>query len=149
MTLVCGKARAAELPQLVELLALLFAQEAEFSPNTRKQEHALKMILDDPSLGTVYVARDGRTVLAMVSVLESVSTAEGGRAGLLEDMVVLPAARGKGVGKALLDHAIDRSREKGLLRLTLLTDSDNATARGLYAQAGFIPSPMRPMRLKL
>lgn len=149
MTLACGKAKAAELPQLVELLGLLFAQEAEFSPNTRKQERALRMILEDPSLGTVYVAREGKTVLAMVSVLESVSTAEGGRAGLLEDMVVRPEARGRGVGKALLDHAVDRSRDKGLLRLTLLTDSDNATARGLYAQAGFVSSPMRPMRLKL
>ena len=149
MTVACGTAKAAELSQLVELLALLFAQEAEFNPNSAKQERALKMILADAALGTIYVAREGKQVVAMVSVLESVSNAEGGRAGLLEDMVVKPEARGKGVGKALLDHAIDQSRAKGLLRLTLLTDSDNATARGLYSQAGFISSPMRPMRLKL
>lgn len=149
MTLSCGSARIGDLPQLVELLALLFAQEAEFNPNTAKQERALRLILEHPKTGTIYVAREGKQVLAMVSVLNCVSTAEGGPAGLLEDMVVRPEARGRGVGKALLDHAIDQSREKGLLRLTLLTDSDNATARGLYSQAGFVSSPMRPMRMKL
>lgn len=142
-------ARESDLEQLVELLGLLFSQEAEFTPNTGKQSRGLKLILGNPALGRIYVARGEGRILAMVSILETVSTAEGGRAGLLEDMVVRPELRGQGIGKGLLDHAIERSRELGLLRLTLLTDSDNVTARGLYADAGFQFSPMRPMRIKL
>lgn len=142
-------AKESDIPQLVELLGLLFAQEAEFVPRPDKQERALRLILGDRKVGRVYVARDGDRVVATVCVLESISTAEGGRAGLLEDMVVRPELRGQGIGKALLDHAIDQSRARGLLRLTLLTDSDNDRARGLYAQAGFQFSPMRPMRIKL
>jgi GNAT superfamily N-acetyltransferase len=149
MNPVCDSASEADLEQLVELLGLLFSQEAEFTPNTAKQARALKLILGDPSLGRIYVARDEGRILAMVSILETVSTAEGGRAGLLEDMVVRPELRGKGIGSALLDHAIEQSREAGLLRLTLLTDSDNTRARELYAEAGFQFSPMRPMRIKL
>ncbi len=149
MNLRLDTARDADLPQLIELLGFLFAQEVEFTPNQAKQERALRMILADPEVGRIYVARDEGRVLGMVSVLESISTAEGGRAGLLEDMVVRPEARGQGVGTALLEHAIDESRAAGLLRLTLLTDSDNERARGLYAEAGFQFSPMRPMRIKL
>jgi len=146
---VFDTATAADLPQLIELLNLLFAQEAEFTPNSTKQARGLGLILADPRLGRIYVAREGERILGTVSVLETVSTAEGGRAGLLEDMVVRPELRGQGLGKALLDHAIEQSRALGLLRLTLLTDSDNVVARGLYAQAGFQFSPMRPMRIKL
>lgn len=149
MNLALGTATDADIPELVEMLGLLFSQEAEFNPDAARQTRALKMILSEPNLGQVYVARDGGRIVGMVSVLETVSTAEGGRAGLLEDMVVRPEVRGQGIGKALLDHAIERSRADGLLRLTLLTDSDNVTARGLYAQAGFVFSPMRPMRIKL
>lgn len=142
-------ASESDLPQLVELLGMLFAQEVEFTPRPDRQERALRLILRDETIGRIYVARDGGRVVATVCVLDSVSTAEGGPAGLLEDMVVRPEVRGQGIGKALLDHAIEQSRARGLLRLTLLTDSDNLRARGLYAQAGFQFSPMRPMRIKL
>jgi hypothetical protein len=53
-------AREADLPQLVELLGLLFDQEAEFRPDAAKQAAALKLILSDPVRGRIYVARDGR-----------------------------------------------------------------------------------------
>jgi GNAT superfamily N-acetyltransferase len=149
MNPVCDTATEADIPQLVELLSLLFSQEAEFMPNAAKQTRALKLIIGDADAGRIYVARGGDRILGTVCVLETVSTAEGGRAGLLEDMVVHPDVRGQGIGKALLDHAIEQSRAQGMLRLTLLTDSDNAVARGLYAQAGFQFSPMRPMRIKL
>ena len=34
-------------------------------------------------------------------------------------------------------------------RITLLTDMQNESAQALYRRAGFVGSPMRPMRLKL
>jgi GNAT superfamily N-acetyltransferase len=144
-----GAAGSADLPRLVELLAVLFRDEAEFAPEPEKQRRALEMILADPRLGRVFVAREGGRVVAMASLLYTVSTAEGGRAALFEDLVVAPEARGKGVGPALLKFVIDRAREEGLLRLTLLTDRDNQRAQALYRNCGFVDSPMKPMRLKL
>ena len=73
-------AREADLSQLVELLGQLFEQEAEFKPDSAKQATALKQILSDPAHGRIYVARDGRRVVAMASLLFTVSTAEGGKA---------------------------------------------------------------------
>ncbi len=144
-----GEARRRDLPQLVALLGVLFRQEAEFVPDPAKQRRALRMLLADPALGRIYVARCGARVLGTVSVLCSVSTAEGGPAGLLEDLVVRPYARGAGIGAALLAFAAERSRAAGLLRLTLLTDRGNRNAQRLYRKAGFTSSPMVPMRLKL
>jgi len=149
MSLRLEQAVAKDLPQLVELLGQLFAQEAEFTPNASKQEIALKLILADPKVGRLFVARDGAKVVAMASLLYTVSTAEGGRAALFEDLVVRPDHRKQGIGAQLLEYVIAQARAEGLLRLTLLTDMQNEDAQVLYRKLGFVGSPMKPMRLKI
>jgi len=149
MTMVFDDARVDDLPQLAELLGILFTQEHELTPDAAKQLRGLRMILEYPSTGRIFVARDGARVLGSVSILRTVSTAEGGPAGALEDFVVRPECRGRGVGAQLLAHAIDCARADGLLRLILLTDGDNVDAQRLYERAGFKRSAMLPMRLKL
>jgi GNAT superfamily N-acetyltransferase len=145
----CDTAGSQDLAQLVELLALLFAQEAEFAPDAAKQRAALEMLLGDPAIGRVYVAREGGRVIAMASLLYTVSTAEGARAAWLEDVVVRPERRRQGVGKQLLEHVAAQARNDGVARITLLTDADNVAAQRVYRRLGFTASPMRPMRLKL
>ena len=144
-----GAASAKDLPELVKLLGILFEQEAEFTANSAKQEAALKLLFADPNLGTVFVARDGKRVVAMASLLYTVSTAEGGKAALFEDLVVSPDYRKRGIGARLLEHVIAQARAQGLVRLTLLTDMQNESAQVLYRKLGFVGSPMKPMRLKL
>jgi ribosomal protein S18 acetylase RimI-like enzyme len=142
-------AREADVPQMVELLALLFEQEAEFRPDGGKQATALKMILSEPARGRIYVAREGRRVVAMASLLFTVSTVEGGKAAWFEDLVVHPDYRQQGTGEKMLAYVIGEARKEGVLRITLLTDMQNERAQALYRRAGFVGSPMRPMRLKL
>ena len=138
-----------DLPQLVALLGQLFEQEAEFSADAAKQEAALKLIFADPSLGRLYVARDGSRVVAMASLLFTVSTAEGGKAALFEDLVVRPDYRKQGIGARLLEYVIAQARAERVLRITLLTDMQNEQAQVLYRRLGFVGSPMKPMRLKI
>ena len=140
---------AKDLPQLVELLGQLFEQEAEFTPDAAKQEAALKLIFANPSLGRLYVAKDGTQVVAMASLLYTVSTAEGGKAALFEDLVVRPDYRKQGIGAKLLEYVISQARADGVLRMTLLTDMQNEQAQVLYRRLGFVGSPMKPMRLKI
>ncbi|MEA3192761.1 MAG: hypothetical protein QOD26_1094 [Betaproteobacteria bacterium] len=147
--IVFEPAREADLPQLVELLGLLFDQEAEFRPDGAKQLVALKQILSDPVRGRIYVARDGRRAVAMASLLFTISTAEGGKSAWFEDLVVHPEYRRQGTGQKMLAYVISQARAEGVLRITLLTDMQNERAQALYRRAGFVGSPMRPMRLKL
>jgi GNAT superfamily N-acetyltransferase len=149
MAVEFGTATPKDLAQLVELLGHLFSQEAEFHPDAAKQERALKLIIEDPALGRLFVAREGRRVVAMASLLYTVSTAEGGKAALFEDLVVHPDERKRGIGEALLKHVVEQARAEGVLRITLLTDMQNERAQAMYRRAGFVGSPMKPMRLKL
>ncbi len=138
-----------DLPRLVELLGILFESEAEFTKDPEKQRAGLQAILADPSKGRIFVAREGREVVAMASLLYTVSTAEGGRAAWFEDLVVAPEQRQRGIGEALLKHVVAEARKEGVLRLTLLTDMQNERAQAMYRRVGFVGSPMKPMRLKL
>jgi len=142
-------AKSGDLPRLVELLGLLFESEAEFSADSEKQRVALQAILADPAKGRIFVARDWREVVAMASLLYTISTAEGGRAALFEDLVTAPDHRKRGIGAALLKHVIEQARADGVLRITLLTDMQNERAQAMYRRVGFVGSPMKPMRLKL
>lgn len=50
----------------------------------------------------------------------------------LEDLFVSDAARGKGVGRALLDDLVALSKARGWHRLYWHTDENNSRARALY-----------------
>lgn len=50
---------------------------------------------------------------------------------------VLPSARGKGLGAALLEGVFDGARKAGCARIFLEVDEGNAEARALYRRFGF------------
>jgi GNAT superfamily N-acetyltransferase len=56
-------------------------------------------------------------------------------------MYVDPAARGRGVGAAVLERLESAARELGVNRLVLETGIYQAEAIGLYRRAGFKPDP--------
>ena len=144
-----GIATTKDLPQMVELLGVLFTDEAEFQPDPGKQKRALEAILANPGIGKLFVAREGKRVIAMASLLYTVSTAEGGKAAWFEDLVVHPEERKRGIGEALLKQVVAQARAEGVLRITLLTVMQNERAQAMYRRVGFVGSPMKPMRLKI
>lgn len=141
-------AKHGDIPRLSALLADLFAQEAEFHPDPVRQRSGLGMIIDDPRIGHVLVARlqPAGEIIAMAVVLYTVSTFLGARVCWLEDVIVDQRHRGQGLGAHLVDAAVAHAQAQGCQRVTLLTDRDNERAQRLYRQAGFTPSPMLAMR---
>ena len=57
--------------------------------------------------------------------------------GHLEDLIVDPAYRGRGLAEKLLRQAIDAARENNLSRVELNALNDNEAARKLYEKLGF------------
>ena len=147
MTKQITLATLSEIEELVHLLNVLFAQDIEFEPDYEKQKAGLEQIISNPSVGEILVMKIDGNVVGMVSLLYSFSTALGGKVAILEDMVVAKEFRRKGLGKQLLREAIAFARQRGCLRLTLLTDFDNDAAISFYQNAGFSLSKMIPLRL--
>ncbi len=143
------KANIGDSEKLIHLLKILFSQDIEFEPDYEKQKNGLKEIIENPDIGEILVLTIDDTIVAMVSLLYSISTALGGKVAILEDMIVDEDFRSKNYGKELLNEAIRYARSKNILRLTLLTDFDNNRAVRFYEKAGFEKSKMIPMRLIL
>ncbi|HTQ36921.1 MAG TPA: GNAT family N-acetyltransferase [Steroidobacteraceae bacterium] len=55
----------------------------------------------------------------------------------IHDLAVLPAQRGRGIGRALLAAAEEFARATGCCKLTLEVQEDNLPARRLYEYCGF------------
>lgn len=138
-----------DLPQLVELLGELFREEEDFQPDARKQELGLKLILEAPQRGRIFVLRTDHRILGMINLLFTISTAEGGMVVLMEDVVVHPQHRRQGFGSHLVEYAKDFAQKRGFKRITLLTDRISAKSQAFFAHHGFTMSSMVPMRLHL
>jgi len=140
-------ATTSDIPTLCTLLDYLFSQEVEFKPDHETQSRGLEMILNNNNIGNIFVAKKNKTIVGMVILLYTVSTALGEQVVLLEDMVVSPNERELGIGSMLLDHAVKHATEKGCKRITLLTDKMNIRAQKFYKQHKFNRSSMIPFRM--
>lgn len=138
-----------DLPELVELLYDLFSMESDFVPDRERQSRGIKLILEQPNRGRIFVLRNDHTIIGMINLLITISTAEGGFVLLLEDLVVHRDHRGQGYGTKLIEHAFDFAKKKGFSRITLLTDAPNAAAKKFYLSHGFVDSDMIPLRYKV
>jgi len=142
-------ATAADLEALADLLAELFTLECDFSPERDKQLRGLRLILDNPQLGRLFVLRVDDQIAGMANALLTISTAEGCPVLLLEDVIVKAPWRGRGLGRQLVEHVFDWARAAGITRVTLLADRGNAPALAFYERVGFCRSNMRVLRKNL
>jgi ribosomal protein S18 acetylase RimI-like enzyme len=90
--------------------------------------------------GEVLVAVDDGVLLGTVMVQPWGPHSEIGRGAAeaeLRALAVAPAAQGRGVGRVLLDAAVDRVRARGVRHLVLSTQPAMRAAQRLYRAAGF------------
>jgi ribosomal protein S18 acetylase RimI-like enzyme len=77
-------------------------------------------------IGYAYMGMEGNDYMALR-----------GPAGVLYDLIVEPDHRGQGVGKLLLDAALEALQERGARQIVLQTAEANAIAQRFFARAGF------------
>lgn len=93
---------------------------------------------------TVLIAEGGYTALYRIASLHW-----GVRGMEMHHLFVAPAQRSTGLGRALVQAAVDTTRAEGGQFLTLGTHPGNADARAFYAALGFRPHhPGARMRLR-
>ena len=121
---------------LTTLLELLFAVEEDFHFDEARQRKGLELMMENPA-GCILVAENQGKVIGMCSGQITVSTAEGGPALLVEDVVVKSNRQGRHVGTRLLEALSCWAKDHGISRLQLLADHKNGKALGFYKKLGW------------
>ena len=97
---------------------------------------------------TLMVARDadGKIVGALTLSVYRVPT---GIRSIIEDVIVDNAARGQGIGEALMKRAIEIAREKGAKNISLTSNPMREAANRLYLRVGFKKRETNAYQMKL
>lgn len=87
--------------------------------------------------GVQFIAYDSdRRGLGFATIFWLWSTTRAARIGLMNDLFVVPDARGRRVGERLIEHCVEAVRKRGAARLQWQTALDNRTAQALYDRVG-------------
>jgi len=117
---------------LVAALTALVPQLSRSAPPPTREQ--LARIAADAAT-TLFVAEDdGRIVGSLTLVTFEIPT---GRRAWIEDVVTDVAARGKGVGSALVNAAVAQAAEFGARTVDLTSRPHRADANSLYVRLGF------------
>ena len=132
-----GVAIAVDDPRAADVRSLLEHHLAFAHEHTPPEDvHALDLSgLLDVSV-TFFSARRGPELVAIGALKELDD-----RHGELKSMHTAAAERGRGVGRAMVDHLVGVARQRGYRRVSLETGTMAAfaPARSLYARVGFMP----------
>lgn len=123
-------------PEVVEAFERLIPQLSSSNPPPTADELA-DIVVSPASI--LFVARDrsnnGRIVGSLTLALFRIPT---GCRAWIEDVVVDHEARGRGVGEALNQHALERARRAGARTVDLTSRPSREAANRLYQRIGFV-----------
>ena len=90
--------------------------------------------LDDPRT-FLLVAEDDEGLVGWLYAYELLRP-DGHRATMLYEVEVLERAQGQGHGRAMVEVLLAEARERGHMKMWVLTDEDNEAAKALYEATG-------------
>lgn len=137
----CLDTKTTDRAKLQELLGLL-------SPdNIPPSRDAIEQVLDDPNV-TVYgcLLSPGDELVGTITLARYSSF--GGVRGWLEDLLVHPSHRGKGLGRALMEHAVRAAQETGLSKLSSTVHPRRKESNNIHIRLGFDLSESNTYKMK-
>ena len=129
------RATPADAPEVGRLLHDFNTEFSEPSPGAAVLVERAAPLLESGEI-VVLLGGSGPDGIAQIRFRPSIWT--GALDAYLEELYVAPAKRGRGLGRALLDAAMEAAREEGAARMELGTSEDDVAARALYESLGFI-----------
>ena len=141
--MIFRQATATDLPRLVEMLVddpLGATRERFEDPLPQSYRDAFAAIDADPANQLVVADLDGVVVGFLQLTIIPNLTYLGGSRALIEGVRVAVGSRGDGVGKALVEWAIERARSLECHLVQLTTDKSRTAALRFYERLGFEPT---------
>jgi len=140
-------ALSGEVELLLDLARAFHREDGH--PLSSAGEAALRQIVSGEPLARCWLIRRSGAAIGYLVLTLGYSVEHGGRDGFIDDLYVIPSARGRGVGAAMLNFALEQARGLGILTLHLEVETANERANTLYRSLGFAENGRRLMSLRL
>ncbi len=147
MTLLARPIEAADAELFLEM-ERIFHSEDGASLDAAAEATVGKVALGVALAPAFFLIEDGKTIGFFVLSLGH-SVENGGTDGFIDDFYLVPAARGRGLGRQALALALEEARKSGIRVLLLEVEAENDRAYRLYSSMGFIDTKRRLLRLPL
>ncbi|MBI1754338.1 MAG: GNAT family N-acetyltransferase [Acidobacteria bacterium] len=118
-------------------MAVAFRNHLERKDPTQAQfKHSVSVLLDSPDARFLIAAGDEGPV-GYVLIRFRYSMWICGTEATIEDLFVDPSQRKKGIGRSLMEYALQVAAEQGCLSVCLDTNEFNIASTRIYTQLGF------------
>lgn len=137
--------KSVEADQIETAVDLLEAQLLEHAIATSREalRAVIRQVASDPRYGFMILALVDDRAIGIAYAAAHLSAEHGGIIGWLEELYVLPAWRGRGVGSLLLEEVARRAQALDWRGLELEIVEGHERAMPLYARHGFQPLTRR------
>ena|SRR5437763_2727130 len=131
------RVRQDDLDDLLPLMRA-YCDFYEVSPTDEDLLGLTRALIDDPEReGLQVIAREpGGAAIGFATIYWSWSTTDAARIGVMNDLFVTGAARGRGLAEQLIEACRAECARRGAGRLTWQTAPDNARAQTVYERVG-------------
>jgi Acetyltransferases len=129
----------AELPILLQLIRQLAAYERRLEQVVATEADLERALLGQPPVAEAVLAWQSAQAVGYALYYPVFSTFRGRAALYLEDIFVVPEARGQGVGYALMRYLAQVARQRGYDRIEWSVLDWNAPALAFYRKLGAVP----------
>jgi GNAT superfamily N-acetyltransferase len=135
--MLARRAAAPDLPQLLSLVERYWQFEGITGFDAARSGALLQRLLAEPAWGSAWVAESAGELVGYLIAVSVLSLEHQGMMAEIDEFFVVPAARGRGAGAALLSALEAALAAQGCVRLQLQIGNTNHEARAFYARRGF------------
>lgn len=150
MKLRFRSAQLADLPTIIRMLAddILGSQRERYEdPLPESYLNAFREIDADPNNELIVAEFDGGVIGTLQLTYTPSISFQGGKRCTVESVRVDERYRGQGIGREMMQWAIERAKAKGCVSMQLTTNNDRVDAHRFYESLGFSKSHIG-MKLK-
>ena len=113
-------------------------EQLGYAPDARAFSETFTQVVRHPEAAVIVLA-EGVRVVGYLAISHRPQIRLAGRAAVIDELAVDADHRGRGLGSALLEHALELARGLGCVRIEVSTRrSRDSYERGFYARHGFV-----------
>jgi len=128
-------ASEADIPALIRLYREAGIEDSGFTDDEARAHFA---VLRGYPYYRIFAAESNGAIAGTYALIILDSLAKrGARAGVVENVAVLPAHQGAGIGRAMMQHALGECRAAGCYKMTLSSNLKREGAHHFYDSLGF------------